>query len=94
MIKLFWNTHNQIAPNPNELNNEVARNYKWGLYHKNNSDKWVYEILNEIKYTVVKSSENIEENDVLIIVDSTIEKKTEFYSKLKLISALLTVKKI
>ena len=85
MIKLFWNTHNQIAPNPNELNNEVARNYKWGLYHKNNSDKWVYEILNEIKYTVVKSSENIEENDVLIIVDSTIEKKTEFYSKLKLI---------
>ena len=85
MIKLFWNTHNQRKPDLDDKTSQEAKDYVWGLYHKNNSDKWVYEILNEIKYTVVKSSENIEENDVLIIVDSTIEKKTEFYSKLKLI---------
>ena len=36
MIKLFWNTHNQIAPNLKEKDKEIIRNYKWGLYHKEN----------------------------------------------------------
>ena len=42
MIKLFWNTHNQNKPTSNDpINKETARNYKWGLYHKDNSDKWI-----------------------------------------------------
>ena len=44
MIKLFWNTHNQNKPNPNKSNKENARDKQWGLYHKDYSDKWIYEI--------------------------------------------------
>jgi len=85
MIKLFWNTHNQIAPNPKDKDKESIRNYKWGLYHKENSDKWVYEILKKIKFQNIESDKNIQKEDTLIIIDSTIDKKIEFYSKLRLI---------
>ena len=85
MIKLFWNTHIQIPPKPEEVNTENARNYKWGLYHKNNSDKWIYEILNNVKYKIIKTKKELEKDDILIIVDSSIEKKNEYYAKLKLI---------
>ena len=47
MIKLFWNTHNQILPNKSRSDNvEISRNHIWGTYHKENSDKWIYEIIN------------------------------------------------
>ena len=85
MIKLFWNTHIQIPPKPEEVNTENARNYKWGLYHKNNSNKWIYEILNNVKYRIIKTEKELEKDDILIIVDSSIEKKNEYYAKLKLI---------
>jgi len=48
MIKLFWNTHNQNKSNPNKSNKENARDQIWGIYHKDYSDKWIYEILNKI----------------------------------------------
>ena len=49
MIKLFWNTHNQIIPTSSNPNKEDVFNYKWGMYHKNNSDKWIYYLLQKIK---------------------------------------------
>ena len=76
MIKLFWNTHNQIVPGPNQLESEVARNYKWVLYHKSNSDKWIYEILKKIQFKVIEEEKEVESNDILIIVDSSVEKKS------------------
>ncbi len=85
MIKLFWNTHNQPQPNPDKLNNKNARDYLWGLYHKNNSDKWIYEVLNKIKFESIQNEKNLNNEDVLIIIDSNVEKKSELYIKLKLI---------
>jgi len=87
MIKLFWNTHNQIDPNLGKPNNEIAVNQKWGMYHKENSNKWIYEILNKIKYEVIESEKHIENQDTLIIVDSSVEKKIDFYNKLKLLTS-------
>ena len=85
MIKLFWNTHNQTAPGPKEINTDIARNYKWGIYHRDNSNKWIYQILEKIEYSVIENETSLEKEDTLIIVDSGIEQKVEFYAKLKLI---------
>ena len=85
MIKLFWNTHNQNKPNPNKSNKENARDKQWGLYHKDYSDKWIYEILNKIKFEVIQSERDLKNEDILIIVDSSIEEKEELYTKLELI---------
>ena len=85
MIKLFWNTHNQNKPNPNKSNKENARDKKWGLYHKDYSDKWIYEILNKIEFEVIQSEKDLESEDILLIVDSSIENKEELYTKLELI---------
>ena len=85
MIKLFWNTHNQNKFNPNKTNKENSRDRKWGLYHKNYSDKWIYEILNKIEFETIQSEKDLEGEDILIIVDSSIENKEELYTKLELI---------
>ena len=89
MIKLFWNTHNQNKPTSNDpagkTARDYARDYKWGLYHKNNSDKWIYEALNKIQFKVIQGEKDIEKDDILIIVDSSIEKKGNFYTKLSLV---------
>ena len=85
MIKLFWNTHNQNKFNPNKTNKENSRDQKWGLYHKNYSDKWIYEILNKIEFEIIQSEKDLENEDILIIVDSSIENKEELYTKLELI---------
>ena len=85
MIKLLWNTHNQNKLNPNKTNEENARDKLWGIYHKDYSDKWIYEILNKIEFEVVQSKKDLESDDILIIVDSSVEKKEELYTKLGLI---------
>ena len=85
MIKLFWNTHNQNKPNPNKSNKENARDQIWGVYHKDCSDKWIYEILNKIEFEVIQSEKDLESEDILIIVDSSVENKEELYTKLELI---------
>ena len=82
MIKLFWNTHNQNKPDSNDANTKEARDYIWGLYHKNNSDKWIYEILNKIQYKVVQNTKDLESEDIQIIIDSSVEKKIKLYTKL------------
>ena len=85
MIKLFWNTHNQNKLNPNKSNKENARDKLWGAYHKDYSDKWIYEILNKIEFEVIQSETDLKNEDVLIIIDSSIEKKEDLYTKLELI---------
>ena len=86
MIKLFWNTHNQILSNQSEFDKvETSRNHIWGVYHKKNSDKWIYEILKKIKFKFIESEKDLEKNDTIIIVDSSVEKKFELYNRLKIL---------
>ena len=75
MIKLFWNTQNQIKPTSNDPNKTDVFDYNWGHYHKTSSDKWIFFILNQIKYRVISNINEVEKNDTLIIIDSTVEKK-------------------
>ena len=90
MIKLFWNTQNQIVPNSNHPQfKELSRNNIWGIYHKNNSNKWIQEVLSKIKFKTITNEKEIDSNDILIVVDSSVEKKIEFYNKLKLICSKL-----
>jgi len=87
MIKLFWNTHNQKKSDSKDkkIVEKHDRDYKWGQYHKKNSDKWIYEILKKTKYEIILNEKKIEKNDILIIIDSSIEEKSELYLKLNLI---------
>ena len=85
MIKLLWNSHNQVIPPSSGNDNEIAKNIIWGNYHKKNSDKWIFEILNKVKFNIIEDIKSIENGDVLIIVDSNIERKNNLYSKLRLI---------
>ena len=86
MIKLFWNTHNQKKFSKTDINNKkYAVDEIWGTYHKNNSDKWIYEILKKTEFSTIEKETKLEKNDSLIIIDSSIEEKKEFYEKLKLI---------
>ena len=87
MIKLFWNTHNQKKPS--SVNKKVREkeelDYGWGQYHKKNSDKWLYEILKKVKYNIIESEKSLEKDDILIIIDSSVEEKSELYTRLNLI---------
>jgi len=87
MIKLFWNTRNQIKPNSNDkkIRRKQEEDNGWGRYHKKNSDKWIYEILKKIKYNIIQTETNLEKEDILIIIDSSIEEKSELYTKLNMI---------
>ena len=85
MIKLLWNTENQNFLNSNQSKNKDIVDKKWGIYHKKNSDKWIYEILKKIEYNIIQSETNLEKNDILIIIDSSVEEKSELYAKLNII---------
>ena len=87
MIKLFWNTHNQIKPNSEDKKTKDKQewDFKWGHYHKRSSDIWIYEILKKVTYSIIESETNLENEDTLIIVDSSIEEKNELYIKLNAI---------
>ena len=91
MIKLFWNTHNQKKPSSTnkKIREKEELDYGWGQYHKRSSDKWVYEILKKTKYNIVNSLKDLEKDDILIIVDSSVEEKNELYTKLNLICSKL-----
>ena len=87
MIKLLWNTHNQRRTNSSDkkILDEEEANYNWGIYHKKNSNLWIYEILKSIDYKTIENETDVESGDTLIIIDSGVENKFEFYAKLKLI---------
>jgi len=83
MIKLFWNTHYQKKIS--SKNEKLERDHAWGIYHKNNSNTWIFEILDKVKFDIIENIENLKKDDDLIIIDSSIEEKDEFYTKIKLI---------
>ena len=71
MIKLFWNTQNQKKPSSTDkkIKEKQESDIIWGLYHKKNSDKWVYEILEKIQYKIITSERELQKGDSLIIID-------------------------
>tara|TARA_B100001123_G_scaffold431379_1_gene552760 strand:+ start:502 stop:1389 length:888 start_codon:yes stop_codon:yes gene_type:complete len=85
MIKLFWNTHNRskTITEDKKIRKKEAIEFKWGLYHKKNSNLWIYEILKKIKYKPIDNEKDIQKGDTLIIVDSSPENKIDLYNKLK-----------
>ena len=88
MIKLLWNTEKQNISDTNKQNykdKDLAKDRGWGLYHKNNSDEWIFHILKKVQFKLIKSEIELDNEDILIIVDSSVEKKEAFYLKLKLI---------
>ena len=86
MIKLFWNTHNQnINSTYKQSNKKDKVDHKWGLYHKENSNGWINNILKKIQFKTIKNEKEIDEGEILIIVDSSVEKKIQLYERLKLI---------
>ena len=89
MIKLLWNTQNQNISNSNNPSYKDSVDYNWGVYHKNNADKWILNILKKVQFKLIKNEQDLENEDTLIIVDSAIEKKKELYLKLKLICSKL-----
>ena len=86
MIKLFWNTHNQKKPNSSDkkIREKQELDYGWGKYHKKCSDKWIFEILKEVKYSTIENETELKKEDILIIIDSSIEEKRDLYEKLNL----------
>ena len=84
MIKLLWNTEYQNLPDPNNPTKQDLVDNKWGIYHKKNSDRWIFNILKNVKFNIIDDEKKLKKEDILIIVDSSPEKKKEFYIKLKL----------
>ena len=85
MIKLFWNTQNQITPTSNDPNKEDVFDHQWGVYHKVSSDEWIFFLLKKIRYKIILNLDDLAKDDVLIIIDSSVEKKKQLYLKLRLI---------
>jgi len=87
MIKLFWNTHNQLKPNSDikKIREKQENDYGWGKYHKKSSDKWIYEILKKVEYKSIHNQAELEKEDGLIIIDSSVEEKIELYNKLRVV---------
>ena len=65
-MKLFWNTHNQNKS-------------FWGEYHLLNSKEWIFDILGEIKFEEIEDLNLSQNTDSLIVVDSEISGKKDFY---------------
>ena len=65
-MKLFWNTHNQNKS-------------FWGEYHLLNSKEWIFDILGEIKFKEIEDLNLAQNTDSLIVVDSEISGKKDFY---------------
>jgi len=70
-MKLFWNTNKNL-------------NTFWGNYHSNNSREWIFYILKFVNIDEIDKIENISKDEKVIIVDSELSGKEDFYKKLLL----------
>ena len=79
MIKLYWNT----------TSHDPISGFQWGKYHANNSNTWINLVLEKINKQNVQSLDQIKKDDILIIVDCDVDKKIEFYKKLRILCSKL-----
>ena len=68
-MKLFWNTNKNL-------------NTFWGNYHANNSKEWIFNILKKLNISEIDNLETILNNEKIIIVDSELSNKNNFYKNL------------
>ena len=68
-MKLFWNTNKNL-------------NTFWGNYHANNSKEWIFSILEKLNIREIENIETILNNEKIIIVDSELSNKNDFYKNL------------
>ena len=79
MIKLYWNT----------TSHDPISGFQWGKYHASNSDAWINLVLGKINKQNIQSLDEIKKDDILIIVDCDVDKKVEFYKKLRILCSKL-----
>ena len=79
MIKLYWNT----------TSHDPISGFQWGKYHANNSNAWIDLVLEKINKQNIQSLDEIKKDDILIIVDCDVDKKIEFYKKLRILCSKL-----
>ena len=70
-MKLFWNTNKNL-------------NTFWGNYHSNNSREWIFYILKMVNIDEIDKIENISKDEKIIVVDSELSGKEDFYKNLLL----------
>ncbi len=68
-MKLLWNTNKSL-------------NTFWGNYHANNSKEWIFSILKKLNISEIDNLEAILNNEKIIIVDSELSNKKDFYKNL------------
>ena len=75
-MKLLWNT-NKNLPVGSNLGEE--RTIFWGNYHFVNSYPWILNLLSKLEIEIINDTQNLDENESLIIVDHLISTKESFY---------------
>ena len=75
-MKLLWNT-NKNLPVGSNLGEE--RTIFWGNYHFVNSYPWILNLLSKLEIEIINDTQNLDENESLIIVDHMISTKESFY---------------
>jgi len=75
-MKLLWNT-NKNLPVGSNLGEE--RTIFWGNYHFVNSYPWILNLLSKLEIEIINDTQNLNENESLIIVDHMISTKESFY---------------
>lgn len=75
-MKLLWNT-NKNLPVGSNLGEE--RTIFWGNYHFDNSYTWILNLLSKLEIEIINDTQNLDENESLIIVDHFISTKESFY---------------
>ena len=78
-MKLLWNTNKKlpVASNPVE-----DRTVFWGNYHFVNSYSWILNLLSKLEIEIINDTQNLDENESIIIVDHMISSKETFYFEL------------
>ena len=78
-MKLLWNTNKNlpVASNPGE-----ERTVFWGNYHFVNSYPWILNLLSKLEIEIINDTQNLDENESIIIVDHMISAKESFYFEL------------
>ena len=79
-MKLLWNT-NKNLPVGSNLGEE--RTIFWGNYHFVNSYPWILNLLSKLEIEIINDTQNLDENESLIIVDHMISTKESFYFDLR-----------
>ncbi len=78
MIKLLWNTHKQNKYNPKEHDEKDLADYNWGIYHKKNSDQWIFNILSKVRFELISSERDLKRGIYLYLLILALRKRVNY----------------